>query len=978
MHCSTSISPIISSGYSLIFNRHRTRYALPLSSVKEIICLPELVARDNMPDHIVGVFNYHGQWVPVMNLDSPLGHVSFRYKISDNVILFEWDGFICGLIVDDARDLLDIQPEQMEMESPPEIESGQPHPFIAHLVPHDDGVIHVMHPLPIPQDRNAIRDFMQTLSESGQDGQLSHAPHLIRGMTLLEQTLLRERTTNLMESDQEDLSEYTQLVVIRINQEYFGIDLGLIRECAEFRQVTPIPGCPDFVLGVINVRGEVLPIVDMRATLNVPTDESENFHKAVVVQFENIFVGIVAEEIIESVFLQASDMVSGSLTGSGKEKGYIRGIAQFHDQKFLKVLDLQKLLMNGEVTVDQTFSQVPSDQQQPVSEESAEPAVSEGNELQAIFMRESKESLRDLRESIVNLRETLGDSTENPEDFGQVTLQRAFNQSHFLMSVARMLGARKMEIVARRVEDLLRVVKRGQNVLTLEIIDYLDHGVNGVQALLDEFMRGATTEIDPLDFLDGSALVEAGISLEPVKGRLEEEVIAGDHGRGLLVESIRLDGLMELVNELKTIISGRQECLVDTTHLVEFSDSWSQKVFEHRAIGVKGHRSKQLLTRDIMTEFYKQESQQLSVLTSVVGRVARTITDEHQRLSSISEALDEHIRSMRLLTFSSFFQHLPKMASDIGRELRKEIELSIEGGHMTVDMHVLEELKEPLRQLIRNAIHHGIESPRERIQAGKPQKGALRLYVFQMGTYLLLELWDDGKGLDLEGIKRTAVKDQLFTNEELEAMPLPQIESLVFKPGFSTEPSRRGVVEKGMGLDVVQSAVKRLKGAVYVGSTPGSGCMIQVQLPGPMPPVHLLIISVAGQRYGIPIDHVQTTTHLPFTGSKTSKHQEFVGEDGQVVPVVSLAGILEVEEQFKQNELCPCVVIVVDGKPLGCFVDAILSEQEVRPQPQGLILKRVRHVSGATILNTGEVCLILNSDDLIRTAQKHFPISLSS
>jgi two-component system chemotaxis sensor kinase CheA len=515
-------------------------------------------------------------------------------------------------------------------------------------------------------------------------------------------------------------------------------------------------------------------------------------------------------------------------------------------------------------------------------------------------------------------------------------------------------------------------------VLTREFIDYLDHGVNGVQALLEEFTTGTTTNIDPLGFLEGSALVEAGIAHESPQGALDAEISLSDPAGRLSVESVRLDALMELVNDLKAIISGRQECLVDTSHLVQFSDSWSHAVFEHRAIGVKGNRSKQLKTRDVMSDFYKQESQQLSVLTGVVGRVSRTIADEHQRLSSISETLDEHIRSMRLLTFSSFFQHLAKMASDIGRELRKEVELNIEGGHMTVDMQVLEELKEPLRQLIRNAIQHGIESSRERMNAGKPPKGALRLYAFQMGTYLLLELWDDGKGLDLEAIKRTAVHDQLFTSEELEAMPLPQIESLVFKQGFSTELSRRSVLEKGMGLVVVQSAVKRLKGAVYVGSTPGSGCMIQVQLPGPMPPVHLLIILVAGQRYGISIDHVRTTTHLPSTGSQSSKHQEFVGENGQVIPVVSLADILEVEGRFKQNEHCPCVVVVVDGKPLGCLVDEILFEQEVRPQPQGLILKRVRNVSGATILNTGEVCLILNPDDLIRTAQKHFPVPLSS
>ena len=378
-----------------------------------------------------------------------------------------------------------------------------------------------------------------------------------------------------------------------------------------------------------------------------------------------------------------------------------------------------------------------------------------------------------------------------------------------------------------------------------------------------------------------------------------------------------------------------------------------------------------------MADFYKQESQQLTILTSVVGRVARTVADEQQRLSSISETLEENIRSMRLLTFSSFFQHLPKLASDIGRELHKEVALSIEGGHMTVDKQVLEELKEPLRHLIRNAIQHGIESPSERIQASKPQQGALRLYAFQMGTYLLLELWDDGRGLDIEAIKQTAAQDQLFTREELEVMPLPQIESLVFNPGFSTGSSLRGVSEKGMGLNVVQSGVKHLKGAVYVGSTPGSGCMIQIQLPGPMPPVHLLIVLVAGQRYGISIDQVQTTTLLPSKGSQTPKNQEFVSKDGQVVPLASLANLLEVEEQSRQDELCPCVVVVVDGKPLGCLVDEILYEQEVRLQPQGLILKRVRNVTGSTILNSGEVCIILNPDELIRTAETQLAVSRS-
>ena len=154
------MSPI-TSGLHVVFNRQNTRYALPLPIVKEVIYLPELVSVDNMPDHIVGIFNYHGQAVPVMNLDNALGHVSFRYKISDNILLVEWDGFVCGLIIDDIRDLLDIQSEDMESSSE---ETGQAHPLIAHVMPYDDGVINILHPLPIPQDRNAIEHFIESIS----------------------------------------------------------------------------------------------------------------------------------------------------------------------------------------------------------------------------------------------------------------------------------------------------------------------------------------------------------------------------------------------------------------------------------------------------------------------------------------------------------------------------------------------------------------------------------------------------------------------------------------------------------------------------------------------------------------------------------------------------------------------------------------------------------------------------------------------
>jgi two-component system chemotaxis sensor kinase CheA len=269
---------------------------------------------------------------------------------------------------------------------------------------------------------------------------------------------------------------------------------------------------------------------------------------------------------------------------------------------------------------------------------------------------------------------------------------------------------------------------------------------------------------------------------------------------------------------------------------------------------------------------------------------------------------------------------------------------------------------------MRNAIRHGIETPEERVEVGKPQQGSLQLYAFQTSTKLVIELWDDGRGLDLEAIKRTALKKKLCGKEELAAMSIGQIQSLIFAQGFSSR-------------SFIRAHVDRLKGTIHVGSAQGLGCMVQVWLPKTVVTTHVLTVFAARQQFAIPLEYVQTTVMLNSEDLYAVGQGKALTVEGHLIPVMPLSDLLEVElNQLKNfptkstpvngNELLHCVVIAVGDKQLGCLVDKLLTEQEVVYKPHGSILKRVRNVSGSTILSTEEVCIILNPRDLVESARK--------
>ncbi|MFP4009519.1 MAG: response regulator, partial [Spirulinaceae cyanobacterium] len=351
----------------------------------------------------------------------------------------------------------------------------------------------------------------------------------------------------------------------------------------------------------------------------------------------------------------------------------------------------------------------------------------------------------------------------------------------------------------------------------------------------------------------------------------------------------------------------------------------------------------------------------------------RTATQENaSRLDAIASHLDDRIRTLRLLPLSTIFNLFPRLVRDLAKQENKQVQLILEGSETTADKRILEEMKDPLMHLIRNAIDHGIESPEERIAQGKPECATIRLSGQQTPNNVIIEVSDDGRGLDSEKIKQTALKRNLYRPEELEAMTPSQIYGLIFTPSFSTATTITAVSGRGVGLDVVRNNVERLKGTIKVNSTPGQGTTFRLQLGTTLATANVLLVEVQKIAYAIPIEFVQTTFFISQEDIFTIEGRETIAMKGQAISIARLANLLELsspQDTSSQNSI-PCILLQLGDERLGLCVDDLIDTQDVVLKPQSQLIKRARNVAGATILGTGEVCMILHPLDLIKSVQK--------
>ena len=371
----------------------------------------------------------------------------------------------------------------------------------------------------------------------------------------------------------------------------------------------------------------------------------------------------------------------------------------------------------------------------------------------------------------------------------------------------------------------------------------------------------------------------------------------------------------------------------------------------------------------------------LDVLMNLVGELIITktrlegtdITEKPQEyhetleyLERITTNLNDAVMKVRMVPVETVFNRFPRMIRDIAKDLGKEIELKMSGEETELDRTVIDEIGDPLIHLLRNSCDHGLESTDKRKELGKSEVGRINLTAYQSGNNVLIEVEDDGAGINVEKIKNKAVENGIITKEAANSMTQQDAIELLFRPSFSTADKITGLSGRGVGLDVVKTKIEQLGGTVEVETQGGKGSKFIIKLPLTLAIYQALLVNVGGEKYAIPLGSIYQIYNWSAEEVKTVQGQEVILLRNMVVPITRLADSLEVPNRTEQcNQKQLKIVIVRKGEKLtGLVVDSVIGQQEIVIKSLGKLLTGIKYLAGATILGDGNVALIVDVNSI--------------
>jgi two-component system sensor histidine kinase and response regulator WspE len=356
-------------------------------------------------------------------------------------------------------------------------------------------------------------------------------------------------------------------------------------------------------------------------------------------------------------------------------------------------------------------------------------------------------------------------------------------------------------------------------------------------------------------------------------------------------------------------------------------------------------------------------------LREFLMRSIRDAENYERQASNVSARLADEVLALRMCRFGDGVHGLPRMVRDLARSLGKDAQLNIEGSATLVDRTVLARMEAPLNQLLRNAVDHGLELPQERLAAGKPATGTIILSARHRGGMLVLEVCDDGRGVDPERIRRAAAR-RLATPAIAAELGLEELMEFLFLPGFSLKETPNEISGRGVGMDVVHDAVQRQHGTVRAESTPGAGFRTLITLPLTQSIMRTLVVDVAGEAYALSITRVERVLRVPRSEARTLSGREYVDFDGAHLGLVAASQVLELDGAggSRDDSLCVVVVGAANGNKqerYGLVVDAIHGEQSLTVQPLEPVFGKLRDIAAGALLEDGTPVLIIDVPDLL-------------
>ncbi len=367
---------------------------------------------------------------------------------------------------------------------------------------------------------------------------------------------------------------------------------------------------------------------------------------------------------------------------------------------------------------------------------------------------------------------------------------------------------------------------------------------------------------------------------------------------------------------------------------------------------------------NLVSELITAKNGIVSVSESEKSEAAQSIREQVEYLESITTNLHESVMKVRMVPIESVVSRFPRMIRDLSKKLNKKMELYMSGEETELDRTVIDEIGDPLMHILRNSADHGLESAEIRKERGKPEVGSIFLDAYQDGNNVVIEVRDDGNGIDIEKVKRKALEKGTITPEQANNMDDKAFLDLLFRPSFSTSEKVTEVSGRGVGLDVVKTKIEGLGGDIEVKTELTVGSTFVIRLPLTLAIIQALMVILGDEKYAIPLNTIQTIEDISVGDIKYIRGKEVISFRENVIPLIRLSDVLDIEQREKVENLI--VVIIQKGdKKAGLVVDELIGQQEIVIKTLGKCLNNNKLLSGATILGDGEVALILDVNTLL-------------
>lgn len=348
-----------------------------------------------------------------------------------------------------------------------------------------------------------------------------------------------------------------------------------------------------------------------------------------------------------------------------------------------------------------------------------------------------------------------------------------------------------------------------------------------------------------------------------------------------------------------------------------------------------------------------------------VKALAKEIQSQYSVINRLSDEMQSAMMQVRMVPLSTVFQRFPRLVRDLSRKLGKNINLVLEGEETEADKNVVEELSDPLIHLVRNSLDHGLETPEDRVAAGKSEQGTLTLRAIPHDDQVLIEIVDDGKGIDPSVIKRKAYEKGIIDEQRLDTITDQESLNLIFAAGFSTAEQISDLSGRGVGMDVVRTVIQEAGGTVGIESELGKGTTIRLSLPLSMAVTRIMMIEAGEQCYGINMQTIVETVKVPSTSIHRIKQSETLILRGRVVPIFHLHDLLQINSERKESDELSVLVVMYQGEEIGLVVDEFHEGIDTIQKPLEGIMASYPFYSGTALLGDGRVLLVLNTEELL-------------